>query len=249
MPSVTTPKPTLPPGAASGYVTRGCGASRIKGGVYVEVNFHPGDAPLEHYLIDEPIPYDTESKLGVTLVDDPQGNTHIIDHVGSTHYPFPADFIEEGRRHGFSRRVARNLDWARINQNTRVLAAHEKAVLANPGTVKPHFNEGELRRRCAIYQRSRDSAHLRDPLTPCTRDWYALPSGSAPGGVRQLTKDTTYRATELPAGVVPQYREGLIASLPITAITVVKAPDDSHLPTLERIRELVKGIPVYEAEA
>lgn len=249
MPSPSPSTPQLPPGAASGYVVRGCGAARIKGGVYVEVNFHPGDAPLEHYLIDSPIPYDTERKIGVTLVDDAQGNTHIIDHVGSTHYPFPADFIEEGRRHGFSRHVAKNLDWARINQNTRLLAAHEKAVLANPGTVKPRLDEAALRARCAIYQRSRDAGHLRDMFTPCTRDWYALPSGEAPGGVRSLTQDTSYRATELPEGVVPQYREGLIASLPITAITVVKAPDGSHRETLERIRSLVKGIPVYESEA
>src|SRR5690606_14289734 len=121
--------------------------------------------------------------------------THIIDHVGSTHYPYPADFVEEGRRHGFSRHVAKTLDWASINQNTRLLAAHEKAVLLNPAAVKPHYDEGALRNRCAVYHRSRDLAHLRDPLAPCTRDWYALPVGAAPDGVRQVTVDAAYRVT------------------------------------------------------
>lgn len=245
-PQTPTVQAQRPRGTADGTAMRGCGPSRIEGGVYIEVAFDPTGLPLEHYMADSPIPFDVDTKRGVTLVQGPNDTTHIIDHVGSAHYAYPADFIEEGRQHGFSRHVTAHLEWERINRATRVLCTHERAVLTNPGEVRPHYRESALRNRCALFTRSHSQAHLHDPHAPCSRDWYALPTADTSGDERVVPTGLRYPVQPLPPGVQPTYREGIFLSLPITAITVVATPSGSHKATVERIRAAVHDIPVYE---
>ena len=77
-------------------VRRGCG-TRKKGGIYFETGLGSYGKPLEHFIIDPPILVNdwSLSPLGVQLVER-DGVTHIVDWVGSEHYPNVADYLEAG---------------------------------------------------------------------------------------------------------------------------------------------------------
>ena len=74
---------------------RGCG-SRKKGGVYLTVAEGPGGKPIEHFLIDPPIPVDLQQlgigPRGIHLVER-NGVWHVFDVVGTKHYPNVADYV------------------------------------------------------------------------------------------------------------------------------------------------------------
>ncbi len=112
-------------------VARGC-APRKSGGVYFECGFSPSGQPVEHFLCDPPVLVDDWhlSPVGVQLIER-NGVTHIVDWVGSMHYPNVADFIEEVRRFGLSRRLSSKLDFSRITPQTRILLVHQRAYVDN----------------------------------------------------------------------------------------------------------------------
>lgn len=76
-------------------VVRGCG-TRKKNAIYFECGLSPYGQPLEYFIIDPPVLIDdwNLSRVGVQLIER-NGITHIIDWVGSEHYPNPADCLEE----------------------------------------------------------------------------------------------------------------------------------------------------------
>src|SRR5579859_2113521 len=126
-------------------VDRGCGR-RQAGGCYLEVGVGPGGLPVEAFLIDPVLgvgvdlqraigiagPRGTMS-LGVHLV--PRGDTpgvfDVWDVVGEGYYPNVADFLEEARRYGVSRRVSRTLDFSKISPYSRLVILHAKAAVIN----------------------------------------------------------------------------------------------------------------------
>jgi hypothetical protein len=112
---------------------RGCG-HRQPGGAYFAVPLGPGGRPVEEYLIDPPIVIDAArlgaSSVGVTLIER-EGVTHVLDIVGREHYPTVAEFVEEARRLGVSRRAPRTIDFERIGERSRLLLAHPHADIAN----------------------------------------------------------------------------------------------------------------------
>jgi hypothetical protein len=86
------------------------------------------------------------------LLMDPFGVWHLVDRVGLTHYPYPADILEEGRVYGFSRRVQKNLGvylkegkrvkpgtkggafvsgFSLLTAKSRLLLVHDRAYLVN----------------------------------------------------------------------------------------------------------------------
>jgi hypothetical protein len=104
MPDTTTPLTT------SG-ARRGCGY-RQPGGAYFAIPLGPGGHPVEEFLIDPPILIDAErlgaASVGVTLIKR-DGITHVLDIVGREHYPTVAEFVDEARRMGVSRRAPRSI--------------------------------------------------------------------------------------------------------------------------------------------
>lgn len=155
-------------------VQRGCG-SRKQGGIYLEVATGPGGLPLDHFITDPPQPFTTDVKIGVTLVDrtEPDGVvvTHVIDWIGTEHYPFAADFIEEGRRFGFSRRVAPSIEFHRLSARSRLLVVHARGLVTNRGELYgcgPHDpaddEVGMPPDTCARFATSGMLAHFADPL-------------------------------------------------------------------------------------
>jgi hypothetical protein len=121
----------------------------------------PGGRPVEEFLIDPPQPAEREAlglgSVGVSLID-VDGVTHVFDIVGREHYPTVAGFVDEARRLGVSRRVARTIDFSRLTGDSRLVLLHEHAQIANalefpsdarcPCEVDEHLEES-FRGMCA----------------------------------------------------------------------------------------------------
>jgi hypothetical protein len=60
--------------------------------------------------------------------------THVFDIVGKEYYPNVADFLEEARRMGVSRRLELEdaRQYARLSRRSRLMLLHHKAVINNP---------------------------------------------------------------------------------------------------------------------
>ncbi len=248
-------------GLSRANVVRGCGRTRTPGGVYLEVGLSPDGLPLEHFLIDPPLPYTPDVKRGVSFVQDPTTLLwHIIDHVGAEHYPYASDILEEGRLHGFSRRINNNLiepHFGKLTPQSRLILLHPRAIVRNTTQIQPHLPEHRLKHRCAHSARSRDEAHLHDPNISCTRYWYALTPADRVNrhqngedvAERALTIDTAYPVEPLPLETPPpNYASGIIAQLPITNISVITDPNGSHSSTLDRLNTSISttDIPITE---
>ena len=112
---------------------RRCGV-RQPGAAYLALPLAPGGRPVEEFLVDPPQVVSRDSlglsAIGVTLVER-EGVTHVLDIVGREHYPTVASFIEELRRMGVSRRISRNVDFARLGADSRLVLLHEHADIAN----------------------------------------------------------------------------------------------------------------------
>jgi hypothetical protein len=146
---------------------RGCGI-REPGGAYLAVPMGPSGSPVEAFLIDPPAVVDATafglSAAGVKLIDC-HGITHVYDIVGREHYPTVAEFVDEVRRMGVSRRIAQNTDFARLTADSRLFLLHEHADIANAC-------EFPSQRRCP---RLREE-HLRAGYSDmCARLWWDEP--------------------------------------------------------------------------
>jgi hypothetical protein len=134
---------------------RGCGY-RQPGGAYFAVPLAPGGRPVEEFLIDAPVVIEDAARLGLTSVGlavfERDGVTHVVDIVGREHYPTVAEFVDEARRLGVSRRAPRTVDFAQITAQSRLLLAHAHADIANaaefptdavcPCHVQEHVSSG-----------------------------------------------------------------------------------------------------------
>lgn len=118
-----------------GAAERGCG-KRKKGGIYAEVPLKDKEGyPFESFLICPPIPiHDPKAygitPLGVKLIER-DGVYHVFDWIGSKHYPNVWDFIAEGKAHGISRRLPKNLDFSKVTKESRIIFIHSRAHMTN----------------------------------------------------------------------------------------------------------------------
>ena len=241
---------------ARSTIARGCGDARTAGAVYLESGLSPsGRLDLEHFLADPPVEYKTDQKIGVDFVQDKNGTWHIFDWVGSEHYPYPSDFLEEGRLHGFSRKISRNSQFDKLTPDSRLVFVHPRAIVTNARDIHPHLPEHRIKHHCAHYAKTGDDKHIHEPGTSCTRLWYALAPANntrvTGDGMlipeRQVSKDTAYVVEPLPFDAPePTFKSGIIAQLPITNISVIHSAGDTHKATLDRLAQGVKGIPVTE---
>ncbi len=68
-----------------------------------------------------------------------EGVWHILDWVGSSHYPNVADFVEEVRQMGMSRRLPKTLAFERLTLESRHFLVHSRAIVAHPEMYRvPH---------------------------------------------------------------------------------------------------------------
>lgn len=120
---------------------------REAGGIYLEMGLTEGGAPLEWFLVDPPHSvkgWGSLSPVGVSIVRHPKtGVYHVLDWIGEEHYPNVADFIEEVRRFGLSRRVRSHTNFGLLTKDSRILCVHvrglsvkkRKEVVACPGDL------------------------------------------------------------------------------------------------------------------
>jgi hypothetical protein len=243
---------------------RGCG-SRIAGGAYLSVPLGAGPTghPIEEFLYCQPQAIDLAvlgmSAVGVTLIKDGQGVTHVLDVVGSEHYPNVAAFVEEARRKGISRRFpAREQYFERLTDQSRLVLAHARAIICNPEDYYQWESEDAAgRHECPTWVGPRHcgrgtklSHHCYNSDSPefCARLWWQDCTGpcgvpvTASGQEDDSTDlrlftvgDIGYFALPRLAVLQPIYQTAFFASFPIKMIEVIRDPlEGKHLETLER---------------
>lgn len=145
-----------------------------------------------------------------------------IDWVGSMHYPNVADFIEEVRRFGLSRRLSSKLDFSRISPQTRILLVHQRAWVKNfeeyqtwscpkylPGhavDVLPHEPEVRARMCAGIWWRD-----VEGGISPKTRRFDGEYDELE---IERVMPSFSYLAKSKPDLVKPKYRSAIFASFP-----------------------------------
>jgi len=226
-------------------IRRGCGR-RLRGGIYVEVDSKSDDSDgsptpgadrvadnFERCLLDPPIPVDIArmglSAIGVTLVEavasDGRRVTHVFDIIGQSHYPNVASFIDEARAKGVSRRLARTLDFSRLEAGrSRLVLVHARGWLDN--AAEYFAARTSTRWPCPKL----NYAHLdRDnpPLMCSSLFWEDLEAPGDPSGERHVTVtcgDTVTTGLRTPEGVRRASRHAIIGSFPITRLAVIADP-------------------------
>lgn len=246
-------------------VTRGCGV-RQAGAAYAEVRPQRAGLPLEAFLRCPPVPVDPDAleipSRGVVLRprQDGSGVWDVWDRIGQAHYPNVADFIEELRRFGASRRLARTLDFAKLDQRSALVLLHDRAIITDPAPYwrdlrdqpyplgdsrRPRFccPKGHVDHRlpgnaydgmCAAlwYEDVTDGEPIYDPTAPARSVARQLPSFA-------------YVARRAPDDADGRHACGIVAVLPITNLAVIRdrlggshvatkeAADKSRLPVVE----------------
>jgi hypothetical protein len=223
---------------------RGCGASRVAGGIYAECPLSPYGKPLEDFLCDPPVVVDVQA-LGITPIGvklmERNGVWHILDWVGSTHYPNVGDFVEEVRRLGMSRRLSTTLDFQKLTAESRILLLHARAHIENYEEYQKKEPDLEELFSLVPYPTCPKglSEHERPNMdTMCARLWYQdVIQGEAvekqegetsKARLRAVTRKMPafeYHALTAPEGIEPEYKVAIFASFPVTNLAVVKDND------------------------
>lgn len=204
-------------GAKSKGGARECGTGRVEDGLYLECGLATDGMPVEAFLIDPPlIPPDTlraqMTPIGMTLWQDGMGTWHVIDWVGKGHYPYPADFIEEARLMGFSRRAPKSLDFSKLTPASRMIFVHERGRVANYADYAEAAAEG--------WECPCGKGHPAG--VSCAELHWRVPPSTVEAGRGRVLKSGTYPLRPLaPSAPEPVYTLALIASVPLTSISLI----------------------------
>jgi len=217
---------------------RGCG-SRIVGGVYAEVKQGDGGMPVEAFLVDPPALVNTQAlgliDKGVRLIE-VNGIWHVFDIVGEKHYPYVADFVEEGRRMGFSRRLPENLDFAKLDPvQSRLVLLHRRALITN--VEEAGFLH--LEHLCPKGIEEHEAGRLEEM---CAGLWWhdLAAKGLDVQGLRKLKSGTKYAAAVRPKGSAkPERALAIFMSLPITDLAVIRGRNPEENARVEKVYEKV----------
>lgn len=194
-----------------------------------------GGSPIEDRLMDLPLEVDPVemgvSAIGISTFTDEHGVTHVLDWVGADSYPEMADFIEEARRKGVSRKVSRTAPWGSHRPELPVPPAppgrrHEREHAGHPDGFACPCGKGHTAQEGCI-----------------GLGWHVAPNAGP--GQRRLA-DGTY-PVKAPLSPAPDYALGVFMVVPITALTVIQHPD----PTVQADREKragQSGLPVFVAQ-
>ncbi|ASN83208.1 hypothetical protein [Deinococcus ficus] len=220
--SKRTPTSSVPPSAIwhAGMLAKGgarqCGSGRTAGSIYVEAGQPCGGIPVEQFLTDAPWSVDPDqihiTPMGVTLLEK-DGVTHILDWVGSEHYEYPADFIEEARRMGVSRKIPVGTNLSGITPQSTIMLLHKRGSVRNARAVSA---ASSMLCPSGQHKRGEDCAGLH----------WVIP-GQGGTTRRQLTCGT-YEVTPLPPHAPdPEYVPAIFMVIPISALTIIRNHDGS----------------------
>ncbi len=110
-------------------MNRGCG-TRKAGGLYSCTKLSPHGLSIEHFIIDPPIPYEGERFRAPQIIEK-NGVPHLLLWVGETYYGSPADFIEEVRTFGASKRIPVKFPIEKLTEASMMFFVHPKAIIEN----------------------------------------------------------------------------------------------------------------------
>lgn len=213
-----------------------CGSGRKAGELYLECGLTRGGDALENMLMDPPMPIEREtfsvSPIGVNVFQDHEGVTHVLDWVGESHYPEVADFIEEARLKGVSRKVSHTAPIQGLTVESRLYLCHPRARVSNAAslTTPPGFT-------CPC----RKGHTAQEGCLGLA--WHAEPNA---GDARRTLGDDSYSVK--PALLEkPEFELAVFMVVPITSLTVIVSPDSQTMD--ERLRVARQsGIPVLLAD-
>lgn len=211
-----------------------CGGGRHAGEMYLESGQCQGGRPIEDFLVDLPLTIDPVewniSPIGISTFVDEHGITNVLDWVGETHYPEVADFIEEARRLGVSRRVSHTGPIEHLSAQSRLFLLHPRAAILNAAAflTPPAF-------RCPCQQGHTTQQGCLGLA------WHA--SENAGPGRRQLARGETY-AVRPPLAGKPEYGLAVFMTVPITALTVIAHPE-TDIQNARETRVRQSGLPVF----
>lgn len=229
-------------------IKRGCG-TRKKGGIYAECGLDPVmGAPVETFLIDPPMELGIAIPPRGVLLTTVQNVPVLVDHVGSAFYPNVADFVEEVRVAGVSRRLPLDLDYGALTPETMLLLTHEKACIANASDLPKPWS-------CA---KRREEHEQPDYELTCSWHWWhdvvggralsAEEQAQCPDLARKYVRVTSrpcwverempsfkYRAHAWAGDEPPRYREAAFMMVGLSRLVVIRDPQEG---THERALEL-----------
>ncbi len=222
-------------------MARGCG-NRKAGGVYIESKLCAEGAPFYTAIVDPPVIVPEElisriSAVGMTMWER-NGVNHLVDVVGECHYPNPADFVEESRRMGLSRRISNKFPLDKLTPGqSRIILVHNKAYINNWRELYEGRTTQDLP-QCPTHNAAHDLSVDRNKAM-CARCWYM--DHEAPAGSMQVrhmveTPSVTYRAHYRTSGVESSYTPAIFMSWPITNIAVITGPESHE--TANKVRSL-----------
>lgn len=221
---------------------RGCGASRTAGGIYIEVPLSPYGKPIEDFLVDPPVRIDKVtfglSPVGVKPIPR-DGVYHVFDWVGSEYYPNVADFIEEVKRLGLSRRIPKTFNFSLLSMESRIILLHSKGWDNNH---ELYITDA----KCPKCNKEHDHPRIR-PM--CVKLYWENIDGGTPTaqniGERFVIRSMPafqYLGRSKPDYIEePSYELAVFLSLPIYNIVVVK---DNDCGKHEEAMDLLSGCKV-----
>lgn len=235
---------------------RGCG-ERQPGGVYLCTGLSPFGKPIEYFMPDpvKPLTQEDLEYLGISPIGqrivEMEHQIIVVDWVGKKYYPHPIDFVEEARRKGISRRIARE-------EAKRLLRMAKRPIYM--AFIHSHAAPADVPKDTpppACYWRREDheggicAGHL----------WHTVPALEE-GGTRTIgdlvygPEIQSYDCTERPMTHVlhanPEaFRNstaGIFLITPLTRVEVIEAPDGSHEETIKELSQGTGTIPILVAK-
>lgn len=245
--------------ATSPVIERMCGY-RKSGAIYgvTRLSSDPGALPLERFLLDPVRPVQDLANLGMspqgmTLQPDPDriGVYNLLDYVG-LEYPNMWDYLEEGRRHGFSFLIPKTLDFSKITRASRRLLVHGRAVLTNaldftdarlgPCPTGSHVCANQGGQLCVGLPLEAISGG--ESVLDTGMDSLAHPRRVIRHLPNRHNPTTTYWGWSQPDDIQPKWMAGLFAWLPITGIEVIEDKESStHEKALALLRKAGIDLP------
>jgi hypothetical protein len=209
--------------------------------------------------------------VGVTQVER-EGVWHLLDWVGAMHYPNVADFIEEARRFGISRRVSSALDFHKLTTDSRLILIHprgwirdaEAYYLAIPFLHRSGNPYGQGRSGNPYGQGGAHTCpkgwpthnRISDPPPMCAQLWWQDVDGGVPTlhpdfserRVVRTMPSFAYTAFAPPPKVDRKWTPAIFGSFPITRLVVVRDhAGNTDAKNLARAKA-AKGIPTAVEE-
>lgn len=180
------------------------------------------------------------SSVGISMIEI-DGVTHVLDWVGSSHYPNVADFAEEMFEMGVSRRISKAEDFSRLTAESRLMLIHARAHVEFEAREDDPIWDCPVRPKVHPDRTPDCIGKVWWDVEGLERDGMEFPNHTE--GTRTIGS-TSYRGRCFGDHIKRTYTPAIFAVVPIHRIAVIKHPHDDgvHESTLDLARQA--GVPV-----